>query len=65
MVAPDPSISRITTGRPVTAVNPYTKTVAFGVALLYYLSYIQSWVDAQANLPVPGKVDRASECGSL
>ncbi len=34
--------------------------IAFG----YSVTCIKSWVDAQANLPLPGKVDRESGCGS-
>lgn len=30
----------------------------------YTPSIIKSWVDAHANLPAPGKVDRESRCGS-
>jgi hypothetical protein len=39
----------------------------FGIHITfgYSVIYIWSWVDAQANLPIPGKVDRESGCGSL
>jgi len=46
------------------ALSRQAKFFAFHIAFGYSTACIKSWVDAQANLPLPGKVDRESGCGS-